>query len=220
MKTIQIDYNTTIFILILLIIILLLVDVISRLRYFFNGRLISEHTLNNLLQQANVINDRELTQNYLVNIGEVIRFGYRSRQKMGISLQDELKCCDDLLAAYNITNNNNVKITYAFEQDILETKVPPYSIALLIENAIKHGFNKSDSINIVLKIASGKSNIRICLSGYSLPDIMMIRKPKRYHGLFYLIRRIRYFNYYHGCSYLDGIYVIDNQLVLNLAKTI
>jgi hypothetical protein len=72
--------------------------------------------------------------------------------------------------------------------------------------------------HIDLSVTSNKYSIQIYLSGYRLPDSKLIRNPKKAHGLFYLKNRMNYFNYYFGCSYLDGIYIRDNQLVLNFAK--
>jgi hypothetical protein len=72
--------------------------------------------------------------------------------------------------------------------------------------------------HIDLSVTSNNYSIQIYLSGYRLPDSKLIRNPKKAHGLFYLKNRMNYFNHYYGCSYLDGIYIRDNQLVLNFAK--
>jgi hypothetical protein len=67
-------------------------------------------------------------------------------------------------------------------------------------------------------MTSNQDSIQIYLSGYRVPDKRIIRKPIKAHGLYYLKKRMNYFNYYYGCDYLDAIYVRDNQLVLNIAK--
>jgi LytS/YehU family sensor histidine kinase len=218
MEIIQNQNNTTFIILILFIGIMLLIEYNKRLKYFFNGRLISEHTLNNLLQQASYHDDTIKAQNYLEKVGHIVRFGYQFSQQMIVPLEDELKCCEDMVDAYFSQKNQKVKINYSVPTNLLEYKIPPYSITVLIENALKHGITCINEQHIDLSITSNKYSIQIYLSGYRLPDSKFIRNPKKAHGLFYLKNRVNYFNYYYGCSYLDAIFIRDNQLVLNFAK--
>ena len=218
MEIIQNQNNTTFIILILFIGIMVLIEFNNRLRYFFNGRLISEHTLNNLLQQASYQNDTIKAQSYLEKVGQIVRFGYQFSQQMVVPLEDELKCCEDMVDAYFSQNKQKVKFNYSLPTNLLEYKIPPYSIATLIENALKHGIAGIHEQRIDLSVTSNKYSIQIYLSGYRLPDGKLIRNPKKTHGLFYLKNRVNYFNYYYGCSYLDAIFIRDNQLVLNFAK--
>jgi LytS/YehU family sensor histidine kinase len=218
MEIIQNQNNTTFIILILFIGIMLLIEYNKRLKYFFNGRLISEHTLNNLLQQASYHDDTIKAQNYLEKVGHIVRFGYQFSQQMIVPLEDELKCCEDMVDAYFSQKKQKVKINYSVPTNLLEYKIPPYSITVLIENALKHGITCINEQHIDLSITSNKYSIQIYLSGYRLPDSKFIRNPKKAHGLFYLKNRVNYFNYYYGCSYLDAIFIRDNQLVLNFAK--
>ena len=218
MEIIQNQNNTTFIILILFIGIMLLIEYNKRLKYFFNGRLISEHTLNNLLQQASYHDDTIKAQNYLEKVGHIVRFGYQFSQQMIVPLEDELKCCEDMVDAYFSQKKQKVKINYSVPTNLLEYKIPPYSITVLIENALKHGITCINEQHIDLSITSNKYSIQIYLSGYRLPDSKFIRNPKKAHGLFYLKNRVNYFNYYYGCSYLDAILIRDNQLVLNFAK--
>lgn len=197
---------------------MILIDYNDRLRYFFNGRLISEHTLNNLLQQAFYLDNSTKTQNYIEKVGQIIQFGYQFSQQIEVPLIDELKCCNDLVDAYFSKNRRKVKINYSIPTALMEYKIPPYSIALLIENALIHGIADAQEPHIDLSAKINKHSIQICLSGYKLPNSLLIRNPKKAHGLYYLKNRMSYFNYYHGCSYLDDIYISDNQLVLNFAK--
>jgi LytS/YehU family sensor histidine kinase len=218
MEIIQNQNNTTFIILILFIGIMLLIEYNKKLKYFFNGRLISEHTLNNLLQQASYHDDTIKAQNYLEKVGHIVRFGYQFSQQMIVPLEDELKCCEDMVDAYFSQKKQKVKINYSVPTNLLEYKIPPYSITVLIENALKHGITCINEQHIDLSITSNKYSIQIYLSGYRLPDSKFIRNPKKAHGLFYLKNRVNYFNYYYGCSYLDAIFIRDNQLVLNFAK--
>jgi len=218
MEIIQNQNNTTFIILILFIGIMLLIEYNKRLKYFFNGRLISEHTLNNLLQQASYHDDTIKAQNYLEKVGQIVRFGYQFSQQMIVPLEDELKCCEDMVDAYFSQKKQKVKINYSVPTNLLEYKIPPYSITVLIENALKHGITCINEQHIDLSITSNKYSIQIYLSGYRLPDSKFIRNPQKAHGLFYLKNRVNYFNYYYGCSYLDAILIRDNQLVLNFAK--
>jgi len=220
METTHVFNNSVIIVLSLFITIMLLIEFNNKLKYLFNGKLISEHTINNLLQHAVYLHNNNNQQHYLEKVGSIIRFGYQYSQKMSISLEDELTCCENLVAAFCCQHKKQIKLKYRIPATLMESKIPPYTIAILIENALKHGLCETKEHEIkVLANSNNHHHLQISLSGYKVPEKLVIRKPKKAHGLFYLIDRMSYFNYYHGCSYLDAITVTQNKLLLNIAKT-
>jgi LytS/YehU family sensor histidine kinase len=184
-----------------------------------NGKLISEHTINNLLQHAAYLENKNNLQHYLEKVGRIIRFGYQYSQKMSVSLEDELTCCEDLVTAFCCQHKKYVKLKYSIPDTLMQSKIPPYTIGVLIENALKHGLYDNKKHEIELMVNSNNNNyLQISLSGYKVPEKLAIKKPEKAHGLFYLINRMNYFNYFHGCSYLDAITVKQNKLLLNIAR--
>jgi LytS/YehU family sensor histidine kinase len=220
METTHVFNNSVIIVLSLFITIMLLIEFNNKLKYLFNGKLISEHTINNLLQHAVYLDNKNNLQYYLEKVGSIIRFGYQHSQKMSISLEDELTCCENLVAAFCCQHKKQVKLKYGIPATLMESRIPPYTIGILIENALKHGLNDNKEHEIeVLANSNNNHHLQISLSGYKVPERLVIRKPKKAHGLFYLINRVSYFNYYYGCSYLDAISVKQNKLLLNIAIT-
>lgn len=211
--------NSVNIVLLLIITIMLLIEFNNKLKYLINGKLISEHTINNLLQHAVYLDNKNNLQYYLEKVGSIIRFGYQYSQKMSISLEDELTCCENLVAAFCCQHKKNVKLKYSIPDMLIHCEIPPYTIGVLIENALKHGLNDNIAHEIEVLANSNNSNhLQISLSGYKVPEKLVIRKPKKAHGLFYLINRVSYFNYFHGCGYLDAISVKQNKLLLNIAR--
>ncbi len=220
METTYVITNSVNIILLLIITILLLMEFNNKLKYLMNGKLISEHTINNLLQHASYLENKNNLQHYLEKVGRIIRFGYQYSQKMSVSLEDELTCCEDLVAAFCCQHKKHVKLKCSIPDTLMHSKIPPYTIGELIENALKHGLYDNTAHEIEI-LANSKNNnhLQITLSGYKVPEKLVIRKPEKAHGLFYLINRVNYFNYFHGCSYLDAISVNQNKLLLNIART-
>ena len=109
METTHVFNNSVIIVLSLFISIMLLNESNNKLKYLINGKLISEHTINNLLQHAVYLDNKNNLQYYLEKVGSIIRFGYQYSQKMSISLEDELTCCENLVAAFCCQNKKNVK---------------------------------------------------------------------------------------------------------------
>lgn len=67
-----------------------------------------------------------------------------------ISLETEIKMVETYLDIENIRFDNNIKMTSSFDEDTGYIQVPKFSIQLLVENAIKHGY-KSEALNIDIK---------------------------------------------------------------------
>jgi LytS/YehU family sensor histidine kinase len=137
---------------------------------------------------------------------------------MSVSLEDELTCCEDLVAAFCYQHKKHVKLKYSIPDALMHSKIPPCTIGVLIENALKHGLYDNTAHEIEILANSNNYNLQISLSGYKVPEKLVIKKPQKAHGLFYLINRVNYFNYFHGCSYLDAISINQNKLLLNIAR--
>ena len=96
---------------------------------------------------------------------------------MSISLEDELTCCENLVAAFCRQHKKQVKLKYRIPATLMESKIPPYTIAILIENALKHGLCETKEHEIeVLANSNNHHHLQISLSGYKVPERLVIRK--------------------------------------------
>jgi LytS/YehU family sensor histidine kinase len=194
-------------------------DYFLKLKYFIDGRFLSQHTLNNLLQNILYQTRQKDTQLVIDQIGKVVNYGFQHQQKIAISIADELACCKELLDAHNEIYQSKIEIQLEVIKTDLQNKIAPFSLAVVLENALKYGFVKSKSECIKIRITSNYFSVKVYLSGYDLPEQEVVRFPKIGHGLYSLKNRLNYFNYYFGCDYLKAIQLHGNELVLSIAKT-
>lgn len=211
--------GNALFFLFLCIVLLLFGDYYYKLQYFLNGRFLSQHTLNNLLQNVLFKSNQSAMQQCIVQVGQVVNYGFEQQHELAIPIGKELACCSDLVNAHNQIYQTTIEFKIEASSDDLNCLIAPFSLAVLIENALKYGFNQPNQQQINLHITSNSYSINVYLSGYELPSIASIQKPQVAHGLYFLKERLRYFNHYFGCDYLRAIQKKENQLVLSIAKT-
>jgi LytS/YehU family sensor histidine kinase len=206
--------------LIVVIVLLYMIDHARKVKYLLNGKLINQHTMSNLLQNAVSLNHSEKIKEYLIRVGKLIQFGYQSQHTVSIEIAEEIACCNHMIEAYNELGGKTIILEYECRDGEAEFLIAPFTLTLLVENALKYGFADNSDGRIILRVSSNRHAVQVDLSGYSIPEKKMISSPNRGHGLHYLKDRINFFNYYHGGEYLDAIKVRNNSLVLNFAKVL
>ncbi|MAC83204.1 MAG: histidine kinase [Arcobacter sp.] len=69
-----------------------------------------------------------------------------------IELESEIKMVGTYLKIENIRFDDNIKLQTNISKDFKKIEIPKFSIQLLVENAIKHGFNSKElNIDITIK---------------------------------------------------------------------
>jgi len=79
-----------------------------------------------------------------------------------ITLNNEIKMVETYLKIENIRFDNNIKLETQISEKFKALEIPKFSIQLLVENAIKHGFN-SKELNI--KIEANNQQITVSNDG-------------------------------------------------------
>jgi len=79
-----------------------------------------------------------------------------------ITLNNEIKMVETYLKIENIRFENNIKLETQISEKFKALEIPKFSIQLLVENAIKHGFN-SKELNI--KIEANNQQITVSNDG-------------------------------------------------------
>lgn len=79
-----------------------------------------------------------------------------------IELDSEIKMVETYLKIENIRFDDNIKLETNIAKEYTKIQIPKFSIQLLVENAIKHGFN-SKELNI--NITSSKDKITVSNDG-------------------------------------------------------
>ncbi|MEC5146354.1 histidine kinase [Chitinophaga sp. 212800010-3] len=99
--------------------------------------------------------DKDLAMSFLENLARVYRYMILNLNNDIISLKEELKFIQAYIYLIKIRHGDNVDISIDVTDDISARGIPPITLQLLIENAIKHN------------VASGEQplHIRICSDG-------------------------------------------------------
>lgn len=80
--------------------------------------------------------DKEKSQRYLQKLSQVLRYSLSMQGQSLVPLKEELALVDSYIFLLQIRFGNNLHILKDIEN--LQFKIPPLSLQLLIENAIKH----------------------------------------------------------------------------------
>lgn len=84
------------------------------------------------------------------NLMQLSKFLRQSMKESALnSLNDELDNLKRYVALENVRFSNKIVLNIDIKKEFLEKLVPKFSIQLLVENAIKHGFDKSNKELII-----------------------------------------------------------------------
>ena len=94
---------------------------------------------NNFSTLSALINeDKELASHFLDNLSQVNRYMVINLKKNLVSLQEEINFVKSYSYLIHIRHGENVKIEMEIPDAFINRYIPPISLQLLIENAIKH----------------------------------------------------------------------------------
>jgi two-component system LytT family sensor kinase len=108
---------------------------------------------------------------YLEKLSELLRFSINSDSQALIGLKEELELTETYLNMQKVRFGNALDFTIGIPQEMRSaSKLPVYSVQLLVENAIKHNIlTTSQPLKIVIK--PGKENNTISIENNSQPKL-------------------------------------------------
>ena len=112
---------------------------------------------NNLSTLSGLISDdRELAQNFIEHLARVYRYMITNIHSDTVSLQKELKFIQSYIYLIKIRHADNVVVEIDVPDEYLQKQIPPITLQLLIENAIKHNIaSEAHPLKISIAIAGG-----------------------------------------------------------------
>lgn len=112
---------------------------------------ISPHFLFNALNTLSSLSHEATVKEYILNLSEVYRYVLRYQEKKEVHVQDELVFIHSYVYILKSRFEEGIKINIQVNADNLQRKILPFSLQLLVENAIKHNsisYRDPLSINI------------------------------------------------------------------------
>ena len=99
--------------------------------------------------KALTISDPLLARNALTQLSQLLRTSLTVGNQQLITLETEIEFVKDYLFLEKIRYENRLSYSFDIDKNSLNVKIPPMSVQLLVENAIKHGIGKSKSGGVI-----------------------------------------------------------------------
>lgn len=97
------------------------------------------NSLNNI--RSLVVENPEKARDMITHLSGLLRYSIQFNNKERVSLTQELEIVQNYLNLESIQFEDRLKYTLEVKPETLEIHIPPMSVQLLVENAIKHGIS-------------------------------------------------------------------------------
>jgi two-component system, LytTR family, sensor kinase len=95
--------------------------------------------------KALTISDPNLARNALTELSQLLRTSLTIGNEQLVNLESEISFVRDYLFLEKLRYENRLHYSFNIDKNTLNVKIPPMSLQLLVENAIKHGIGKNKS---------------------------------------------------------------------------
>lgn len=118
---------------------------------------------NNFSTLSELINeDRETAIRFLENLSRVYRYMIQNLKKDIVLLSDEVAFVKAYCYLIHIRHADNVQVLFDLDEESLNLYIPPISLQLLVENAIKHNIATKEQPLIITIISNDRREIIVC----------------------------------------------------------
>ncbi len=146
---------------------------------------------NNLNILSSLIDkDTNLSQEFLVRFAQVYRTLLLNKGEDLVTLEEELEFIQSYIFLIETRFENNIQFAVDIQPDALDEMIPPLTIQMLIENAIKHNII-TESRPLTITIASNGDRLHVCNSLYEKAEDLKSRSGT---GLKNIKSRFKYFS--------------------------
>ena len=119
--------------------------------FIFNSLNTLNHLILNQPKQAHLFNNR---------LAQVYKYFLINKNKELISLQDELEFIEDYFFLLQIRHDNKLQLQTTLDDKSNKVMIPPCSIQILVENAIKHN-EFSESNPLLIKVTVNEHYLQV-----------------------------------------------------------
>ncbi|WP_299758796.1 histidine kinase [uncultured Pontibacter sp.] len=146
------------------------------------------NSLNNI--RSLVCEDPERARQMITNLSELLRYGLQYTQQERVPLERELEVVQSYLLLESIQLEERLQYTFEVDEEALQVEIPPMSVQLLVENAIKHGISQlpqGGTIHIKAYVQEGQLQVEVTNTG----QLAAVQKPDIGIGLRNASERLR-----------------------------
>lgn len=116
---------------------------------------------NNLSVLSSLIyEDVEKADHFIQDFSSIYRYVLRINQRNLVNVEEELEFIDDYLSLYKYRFETGFDFKVSVSEDVLKYQIPPLTLQVLVENAIKHNVVSSNN-PLTLSIESNKDELWI-----------------------------------------------------------
>ena len=118
---------------------------------------------NNFSTLSELINeDKETATRFLENLSRVYRYMIQNLKKDTIFLNEEVAFVKAYCYLIHIRHDDNVQVVFDLNEDSQDLYIPPISLQLLVENAIKHNIATKEQPLVITITSNGRQEIKVC----------------------------------------------------------
>ncbi|WP_073231020.1 sensor histidine kinase [Pedobacter caeni] len=99
------------------------------------------NALNNI--RALILEDHQLARQMLTKFSEVLRYALQHAEDIEITIAEEIGILRQYLELVKIQYEERLTFSISADETLLQQKIPPMVLQLLVENAVKHGISSS-----------------------------------------------------------------------------
>lgn len=118
------------------------------------------NSLNNI--RSLIVENPGKARDMITHLSGLFRYNLRFTHTERVTLAEEINIVKNYLNLESIQLEDRLEYEISLEHDLRDAQIPPMSIQLLVENAIKHGINKlPDGGKVLVKVREEDSKILI-----------------------------------------------------------
>ncbi len=114
--------------------------------------------------------DESAAINFVIRLSEVYRYLLQHREHQTVSLHEELDFIQAYIYLLKVRFKNNIRVTVDIPSQFFPTRIPPLTLQLLLENAVKHNIA---SRTMPLEIGIGIENNMIVVGNNIQPKVSL-----------------------------------------------
>jgi two-component system LytT family sensor kinase len=124
---------------------------------------LSPHYLFNCLNTISslVFKDPAQAEDFIRRLASSYQYIISNNEKRFVSLQQEVEFVKSYNYLLQVRFENNLKLDINLPQNIMDTKIPPLTMQMLVENAVKHNVINKDKPLLIYISAIDNTNIKI-----------------------------------------------------------